>query len=167
MRGRSKSAVAEQLVEAADALRRGLAGLRFGLPVTHVYNPLIYAWEAHLEDLRRFANNRKRVLFLGMNPGPFGMVQTGIPFGEARAVRDWMRIRHTAGRPANPQPEWLVGIRRFAEDCAARVFQAGEVKLACIPHPSPASPAANRDWVGRVTAQLESLEIWDAAQRPK
>ena len=34
----------------------------------------------------------KRVVFLGMNPGPFGMAQVGVPFGEVAAVRDWLRI---------------------------------------------------------------------------
>ena len=26
-----------------------------------------------------------------MNPGPFGMVQTGVPFGEVEAVRSWLQ----------------------------------------------------------------------------
>ena len=62
-------------------LRKALDGLTFAEPVSYVYNPLDYAWAAHREYLRRYATGRKRVVFLGMNPGPFGMVQTGVPFG--------------------------------------------------------------------------------------
>ena len=77
-----------------------LSQLRFGAPVTHVYNPLEYAWAPHEMYLRTFAARPKRVVFLGMNPGPFGMVQTGVPFGEVKAVRDWLKIRGKIERPA-------------------------------------------------------------------
>src|SRR5213592_4310907 len=60
------------LITAAKRLRDAVAGLRYAAPVTHVYNPLIYAWRAHEMYLRRYGNGRKRVLFLGMNPGPLG-----------------------------------------------------------------------------------------------
>src|SRR5262249_40595405 len=69
-----------------------------------VYNPLEYAWPAHEQYLRRFAATRKEVIFLGMNPGPFGMTQTGVPFGEIPAVRDWMKISAAIARPANEHP---------------------------------------------------------------
>ena len=72
----------QQLITAAQELSDQVARLKFAAPVTHVYNPLAYAGKAHEEFLRRYGNGRKRVFFLGMNPGPFGMVQTGIPFGE-------------------------------------------------------------------------------------
>ena len=62
--------------------------MRFKPPVTHVYNPLNYARAAHEAYLHRFGDGKRRVVFMGMNPGPFGMVQTGIPFGEVAAVRD-------------------------------------------------------------------------------
>lgn len=89
------------LVLAARALDRALAGLRFEEPVTHVYRPLEYAWEAHAEYLTRYGSGRKRVVFLGMNPGPFGMAQTGVPFGEVAAVREWMGIEVAVGKPEN------------------------------------------------------------------
>jgi len=79
--------------------------LKSASPVTHVYNPLTYAWNAHETYLRRFGNGRKRVVFLGMNPGPFGMVQTGIPFGEIAVVRDWMGIRANIGKPKLEHPK--------------------------------------------------------------
>src|SRR5213075_3377040 len=81
------------LVAAARRLRDAVDTLTFRAPVTHVYNPLRYAWRAHEIYLRRYGNGPKRVLFLGMNPGPFGMAQTGVPFGQVAAVRDWLRIQ--------------------------------------------------------------------------
>ena len=69
--------VENELVAAARALDEALRGLRFGEPVTHVYRPLEYAWGAHEAYLTRFGGGKKRVVFLGMNPGPFGMAQTG------------------------------------------------------------------------------------------
>ena len=38
--------------------------------------------------MTRYGAGPKRVVLLGMNPGPFGMMQTGVPFGEIAAVRD-------------------------------------------------------------------------------
>ncbi len=69
-----------------------------------MYNPLDYAWSCYELYLRRFAAPPKRVVFLGMNPGPFGMVQTGIPFGEVRAVRDWLGICLEVGKPPRQHP---------------------------------------------------------------
>jgi single-strand selective monofunctional uracil DNA glycosylase len=93
-------ATSDLLIAAAGRLRDAVNELRFAAPVTHVYNPLIYAWGAHEMYLRHYGNGRKRVLFLGMNPGPFGMAQTGVPFGQITAVRDWLglqaRIEHSA-----------------------------------------------------------------------
>jgi len=237
---------AEILVAAARQLAETAGRLKFTAPVAFVYNPLDYAWPAHETYLRKFGNSRKRVLFLGMNPGPFGMAQTGIPFGEVAAVRDWLGIHAIVGKPprehpkrpvqgfacprsevsgarlwglfgnrfatagqffaahfvvnycplaflsatganvtpdklpARPAaklfaacdehlrqvvaalaPEWIVGVgdfaRRRAESAAAGTTP---VKLGQILHPSPASPAANRDWAGQATRQLEGLKVW-------
>lgn len=93
-----------QLVAAARALGAAAGALRFSPPVTHVYNPLEYAWEGHLAYLRRFGRGRKRIVFLGMNPGPFGMMQTGVPFGEVAAVRDWMGIHAEIHPPPRQHP---------------------------------------------------------------
>ncbi len=79
--------------------------LKFAPPVTHVYNPLDYAWRAHEIYLRRYGNSRKRVVFLGMNPGPFGMAQTGVPFGQVAAVRDWLGITAKIDNPPNEHPK--------------------------------------------------------------
>jgi single-strand selective monofunctional uracil DNA glycosylase len=74
------------------------------MPVTHTLNPLDYAWAAHEAYLRKFGNGKKRVIFMGMNPGPFGMVQVGVPFGEVNAVRDWMKIVAPISQPKTPNP---------------------------------------------------------------
>jgi single-strand selective monofunctional uracil DNA glycosylase len=237
--------IAEALLAAARRLRADMGRLRFGPLVTRVYNPLVYAWAPYEAYLRKFSAGRKRVVFLGMNPGPFGMAQTGVPFGEITAVRDWLKINGPVGHPerehprrpvsgfacarsevsgrrlwglfaerfATPeqffaqhivmnycplaflessgrnrtpdklppseqarlfaacdrhlravvavlQPEWLVGIGAFAAKRAQQVFPGGPLKLGWILHPSPASPAANRNWQGLATRRLEELGVW-------
>ena len=54
------------------------------------------------------------------------------------------------------RPRLVVGIGRFAEQ-RARTALGSEVSIGGILHPSPASPAANRDWAGHVDAQLRTL----------
>jgi single-strand selective monofunctional uracil DNA glycosylase len=98
-------AESKQLIAAARELCAEVDRLRFKLPVTHVYNPLDYARAAHEKYLRKFGGGKKRVVFLGMNPGPFGMVQTGIPFGEVAAVRDWLKISAKVGAPEDFNPK--------------------------------------------------------------
>lgn len=97
--------VASQVLNAAAELRDAVKRMRFASPVTFVYNPLDYAWAAHELYVRRYANSYKRVVFLGMNPGPFGMAQTGVPFGEIAAVRDWLGITAAIGVPRKQHPK--------------------------------------------------------------
>jgi single-strand selective monofunctional uracil DNA glycosylase len=235
----------EQLILAAKNLAAKVSQGKFGPPVTHFYNPLDYAWAAHELYLRTYAASPKRVLFLGMNPGPFGMAQTGIPFGEIAAVRDWLKINSTILKPEKEhpkrpvqgfdcprsevsgrrlwglfaqrftsaevffnehfvvnycplaffsetgsnitpdklpaasmspilaacdehlrtmveilEPEWLVGVGDFAEKRAKTIFANSPLKIGKILHPSPASPAANKDWGGAATRQLRALGVW-------
>lgn len=235
----------EAVVAAARRLSDTVNRLQFAPPVSHTYNPLSYAWSAHESYLRRYATGRKRVIFLGMNPGPFGMAQTGVPFGQIAAVRDWLGIKAKVGRPPNEhpsrpitgfdctrseisgerlwglfavrfgtaaafarqhlvmnycplafleesgrnrtpdklptrervtlfaacdthllevarllQPDWVIGIGDFAARRATEVLAGNSIKVARILHPSPANPAANRDWVGTVTRQLRDLGVW-------
>jgi single-strand selective monofunctional uracil DNA glycosylase len=96
--------IASGLAAAARRLCRDLAPLRFRAPVTHVYNPLEYARASHEIYLRRFGDSPRPVLFLGMNPGPFGMAQTGVPFGDVASVREWLGIEAPVGRPAREHP---------------------------------------------------------------
>lgn len=79
--------------------------MAFPAPVQATYNPLEYAWERHCDYLERCGTGRKKVLFLGMNPGPWGMAQTGVPFGEIPAVRDWMGIHGPVGKPVREHPK--------------------------------------------------------------
>jgi single-strand selective monofunctional uracil DNA glycosylase len=97
--------ITQQLLDAACSLSKSLAALRFAPPVTHVYDPLGYAWAPYEEYVQRFGATKKRVVLLGMNPGPFGMMQTGVPFGEVAAVRDWMGIRAAVTPPASQHPK--------------------------------------------------------------
>lgn len=55
-----------------------LRELTFSEPVRYIYNPLEYAWETHRCYVEKYCQGGQRVLFLGMNPGPFGMAQTGV-----------------------------------------------------------------------------------------
>jgi single-strand selective monofunctional uracil DNA glycosylase len=236
--------ISSAVVRAARTLARNADTLQFTPPVTHVYNPLVYARAGHEAYLRRFCNSSKRILFLGMNPGPWGMTQTGVPFGEVHAVTGWMGLREPVAAPSTPhpkrpiegfdcprsevsgrrlwglfaerfgepeaffadhfvvnycplvfmgetgrnitpnkipaaeitplsnlcdthlravvgtlQPEWLVAIGGFAEKRIHSVF-GDEAQVARILHPSPASPAANRDWAGTATRQLEEQGVW-------
>ncbi len=236
----------EHLVESARTLSNAVGRMRFGPPVAYVYNPLDYAWSAHELFLRKFGGGRKRVLFLGMNPGPFGMAQTGVPFGEVTAVRDWLGIYTLIPHPKSAHPkrpiegfacsrsevsgrrlwslfaekfgtperffaeyfvvnfcplaftdeggrnltpdklssaetetlfsvcdehlrqvvaatgaEWVIGVGDFAEKRAREALGEGKVQFGRILHPSPASPAANKDWAGTATRQLRELRIWD------
>lgn len=88
-----------------DTLLAELRPLRFGEPVAYVYNPLEYARAPYSNYLRRYAQPPKQVVLVGMNPGPWGMSQTGIPFGEVAAVRDWLKIDAPVGRPADMHPK--------------------------------------------------------------
>ena len=92
------------LVRIARDLARRADDLRFGPPVACVYNPLIYARRSHEAYLTRHARRGVPALLLGMNPGPFGMVQTGVPFGEVAAVRDWLGIEEGVERPPDEHP---------------------------------------------------------------
>lgn len=78
--------------------------LRFGPPTAYVYNPLVYAGDPHQKYLDRYGKGTGRVLLLGMNPGPFGMVQTGVPFGDVKMVRDFLRIEGPVERPDREHP---------------------------------------------------------------
>src|SRR5204863_5655040 len=95
---------ARALRTAARQLSRDVAALRFAAPVSLVYDPLDYARRAHGAYLDAYGDSRKRIIFLGMNPGPFGMAQTGVPFGEISAVRDWLRIECPIGKPECEHP---------------------------------------------------------------
>ena len=97
--------ISKGLIAAAMKLRSELDLLRFSAPVSWVYNPLHYAWSAHQEYLSRYGGSPCRVFFLGMNPGPWGMAQTGVPFGEIDAVRSYLQIETKIGKPQREHPK--------------------------------------------------------------
>ncbi len=229
-------------MEIAERLRERTRSLRFAPPVDCVYAPLDYASAPHRLYLERYGAEPREVLFVGMNPGPFGMVQTGVPFGDAAMVRDWLGIEAPVCRPAREHPKrpvrgfdigrgevsgarfwgwaqarfgtperffrrafvWnycplafvgstgrnitpdklprcerdplfaacddalaavtahfraalVVGIGQFAARRAAPVASAAGSRCGTAPHPSPASPAANRGWPGIFDAALCDL----------
>ena len=82
-----------------------LSKIKFMPPVDFVYNPLEYAKENYLEYLRLYGQGKKNTIFLGMNPGPWGMVQTGIPFGEIEIVKTWLNLNKSIHKPANQHPK--------------------------------------------------------------
>jgi single-strand selective monofunctional uracil DNA glycosylase len=106
-------APSSDLVRALRRLAREADRLRFTSPVAYVYNPLVYAREPAERYVERFAPGRAEVVFLGMNPGPWGMAQTGVPFGEVAAVRDWLDIEGRVTTPPVMHPR--VPVRGF--DC--------------------------------------------------
>lgn len=236
------------LLSAAGALRDALAGFPAPPGVDYVYSPLEYAWAMHAAYLERYGQGPKRVVFLGMNPGPWGMAQTGVPFGQVAAVRDYLRLEAPVGRPKKehpkrpvrgldtPQsevsgarlwgaiaerypdpkdffawafianycplsfmsasganvtpdkldaaaqkalyapcdahlramvealgPEWVVGVGAFAEERARKALAGVPgLRFGRVLHPSPASPAANKDWAGTATRQLRNLGVCPA-----
>lgn len=97
--------MATGLTRITDDLVRALAPLRFAPPVTHVYNPLVYAHASHTAYLTRYGGGKKHSVWLGMNPGPFGMAQTGVPFGEIAMVQRFLGIDAPVGKPEHEHPK--------------------------------------------------------------
>lgn len=88
-----------------DELSARLETMRFGPPVTHVYHPLVYARQAFDRYGSLYGRGRPEVLLLGMNPGPWGMAQTGVPFGEVAIVKSWLGLDAPVGKPDDEHPK--------------------------------------------------------------
>jgi single-strand selective monofunctional uracil DNA glycosylase len=97
--------VTTTLSSISRGLSRDVAKLRFSEPVTHVYNPLTYARAPHEAFLERYGGGKKEAVLVGMNPGPFGMAQTGVPFGEVGMVRDFLGIEEPVKKPRKMHPK--------------------------------------------------------------
>lgn len=230
------------LEDISKSLIAALKPLQFGAPITHVYLPLEYAWAPHARYLERFGQGQKEVILVGMNPGPFGMAQTGVPFGDVAMVRDWMGIEEPVARPEleHPKrpiegfgccrsevsgsrlwgwardtfgapehffarffvhnycplcfmeasgrnftpdklpraerdavnaacdealrrlvdaqkPRYVLGVGAFAEARIREALDGSAVVIGRIPHPSPASPVANRGWV---EAAVKAMRVY-------
>lgn len=118
--GRFSGGTAEALAAVTDGLVVDLGSVIAAPPVTHTYNPLIYARNGYDRYVARFGNTVKAVVLLGMNPGPFGMAQTGVPFGDVQMVSGWMGISADVGQPVNPHPK-----RPIAGFCCRRTEVSG------------------------------------------
>ncbi|KAJ8260117.1 hypothetical protein GJAV_G00177250 [Gymnothorax javanicus] len=103
--GTEGSGAAARMLKAELELNALLRQLSFGGAVRYTYNPLEYAWDMHCSFVNTYCQDGLSVLFLGMNPGPFGMAQTGIPFGEVNIVRDWLKISGEVGHPTPEHPK--------------------------------------------------------------
>ena len=100
----------ERMIEASSTLRDDVESFADSLvkegSVDVVYNPLAYAWEPHRAYLESAAGGGAKTLLLGMNPGPHGMGQMGIPFAATSVVRDLLKITDLeVGQPRNPHPK--------------------------------------------------------------
>jgi Uracil DNA glycosylase superfamily. len=95
--------IAQKQITSSHTLCDALENIAFSGNI--IYNPLIYARQAYEEYVSRYGNSTKRIVFLGMNPGPWGMAQTGVPFGEINAVRDWLSITAPIGAPETIHPK--------------------------------------------------------------
>jgi len=100
----SPNPLAASMIQAMHKLSDDVSRLRFGSHVAAVYNPLVYARAGAEAYLQRYVQPCRAVL-VGMNPGPFGMAQTGVPFGEIASVRDWLGIQVAIGQPEDPHPK--------------------------------------------------------------
>jgi single-strand selective monofunctional uracil DNA glycosylase len=96
------SDMSKRLITITRELSKGVGALTFSEPVAYVYNPLEYAWKSHKSYLEKYGEGKGRVLLIGMNPGPWGMAQTGVPFGEVANVRDFLGIEELVQKP-NPE----------------------------------------------------------------
>ena len=95
--------IGNKVVERTLQFRSQIESLRFSTGYV-VYDPLIYAWDLHEQYLLRYVNKPIETIFLGMNPGPFGMAQNGIPFGEINAVKDFLQLDGKVGKPPFEHP---------------------------------------------------------------
>jgi single-strand selective monofunctional uracil DNA glycosylase len=99
------SSKVEAMLEAAETLSAACGKISFSGNVHTVYNTFDYAMPGYAAYVRKFVNGSMKALFLGMNPGPWGMAQTGVPFGEIPAVRDWMGLSFEINKPVNEHPK--------------------------------------------------------------
>ncbi|XP_014471234.1 PREDICTED: single-strand selective monofunctional uracil DNA glycosylase isoform X2 [Dinoponera quadriceps] len=97
--------IAEKLLSIEKQLSAEVQRITFQSVVRYIYNPLEYAFDPHAMYVRKYCNGPKKVIFLGINPGPWGMSQTGVPFGEVTMVRDWLKISGSVGTPPKEHPD--------------------------------------------------------------
>ena len=99
-----------QLAEAAQRLSvicdAAIPKLEKKTIVAHATNPLDYAWPHHEQYLLKWGNRGGKTLLLGMNPGPWGMAQTGVPFGATEVAQSFLQIEaRELETPSNAHPK--------------------------------------------------------------
>lgn len=94
-----------QLAKLYKRQSRKMNFLQFTDPVACVYNPLDYAWTTYESYLKHYGQGFRKFVVLGMNPGPFGMAQTGIPFGDPAMVSSYLEVDHYVGKPKKEHPK--------------------------------------------------------------
>lgn len=104
--------------EDAESLRKELR-----LPKDHrILNVHTYGWAAYDAFIRTYYSDRRpRILALSMNPGPFGAVQTGIPFCDGRLARE---LLPEFDRLIAQKPSWVASERR--ETSALKLIEWSE-----------------------------------------
>jgi single-strand selective monofunctional uracil DNA glycosylase len=112
------------MLDAARQLANDSDALSFSAPAAYVMNPLRYAWDMHARYITRFGSTSKRVVFIGMNPGPYGMMQTGVPFGAMSIVRDWFALEGQVDVPVRTHPKRpITGLSTTREEVSgARLY---------------------------------------------
>ncbi|XP_045776673.1 single-strand selective monofunctional uracil DNA glycosylase [Maniola jurtina] len=96
---KSPNDLSDEFLELADEMNEALNEFNLPPAVKCVYNPSIYARYTFEMYARKYCNTKKKIMFFGMNPGPWGMSQTGVPFGEISSVRDWLGIEGPVNKP--------------------------------------------------------------------
>lgn len=96
-------ALQEKVIERTKIFAQQVETLRFSCDC-YIYNPLTYAWPMHELYIRTYLSNPIKTLLLGMNPGPFGMTQTGVPFGEVEAVKSFLKLDAEISKPLTEHP---------------------------------------------------------------
>lgn len=99
------TSISDRLLSIEQELCTKLLDVTFPSSIQYIYNPLEYAFETHAMYVRKYCTGVKKILFVGMNPGPWGMSQTGVPFGEISMVRDWLKISGPVGKPSKEHPD--------------------------------------------------------------
>lgn len=99
------TSISDRLLSIEQELCTKLLDVTFPSSIQYIYNPLEYASETHAMYVRKYCTGVKKILFVGMNPGPWGMSQTGVPFGEINMVRDWLKISGPVGKPSREHPD--------------------------------------------------------------
>lgn len=110
------------IIKLSAAMAEELGRAHFSFSGT-VCDPLVYAWDNYEAFIRLSARAGQKVLFLGMNPGPYGMMQTGVPFGDVMMVRDYLGISGDIDMPAaQPENKPIVGMKTTKREASGMKF---------------------------------------------